>query len=270
MTDRNPELEDSDLEARRTPARRADVPISVNIVIPELGYDDLILARNIELTLKAGQTTCLLGPSGVGKSSLLRTLAGLVRMPGGQQITCSDGYALEDRLSYMAQSDLLLPWATVAENLAIGFRLRGETVDMHAVRGLLKQVSLEDKENVRPAQLSGGMRQRVALARTLLENRSVVLMDEPFCALDALTRHDLQELTRRMLSHKTVLLITHDPMEALRLGDEIHVLNGSPARLYQPIALNASTPGERADKDLQQHYRDLMQALNRGDRTAGS
>jgi putative hydroxymethylpyrimidine transport system ATP-binding protein len=134
----------------------------------------------------------------------------------------------------MAQQDLLLPWASVLGNVLLGPRLRGEDRDPEIVqraRGLIAQVGLKGREEDLPARLSGGMRQRVALARTLLENRPIVLMDEPFSALDAITRFALQELAARLLAEHTVLLVTHDPLEALRLGHRITVMAGSPARL---------------------------------------
>lgn len=261
MMDKNRGTAEADRPPPMARAHDTGAPISVNIHIPELGYDGAVLARNLDLTLGAGETTCLLGPSGVGKSSLLRTLAGLLSMPGGQRITCSDGRALSGRLSYMAQSDLLLPWASVAENLTIGFRLRGEALPMAAVMDMLKQVSLQGTEHVLPAQLSGGMRQRVALARTLLEERSVVLMDEPFSALDALTRHDLHKLTKKMLRNRTVLLITHDPMEAFRLGSRIYILRGAPATLSQPLEFDSALADHDDGSAIQLYYNRLMAAL---------
>jgi putative hydroxymethylpyrimidine transport system ATP-binding protein len=223
-------------------------PIAVHLHAARLSYRGVVIFEDLDLDLPAGRITCLLGPSGVGKTSLLRLIAGLTGNDGGDAGdggngggtvlpgTAVDqaGRAVQDRVAYMAQQDLLLPWASVLGNVLLGPRLRGEDRDPDIVqraRGLIAQVGLKGREEVLPARLSGGMRQRVALARTLVENRPIVLMDEPFSALDAITRFALQELAARLLAERTVLLVTHDPLEALRLGHRIYVMAGSPARL---------------------------------------
>ncbi len=215
-------------------------PIAVHLHAARLSYRGAVIFEDLDLDLPAGRITCLLGPSGVGKTSLLRLIAGLTDGDGGDGTvlpgTAVDqaGRAVQDRVAYMAQQDLLLPWASVLGNVLLGPRLRGEDRDPDIVqraRGLIAQVGLKGREEDLPARLSGGMRQRVALARTLLENRPIVLMDEPFSALDAITRFALQELAARLLAERTVLLVTHDPLEALRLGHRITVMAGSPARL---------------------------------------
>ena len=221
-------------------------PIAVHLHAARLSYRGTVIFEDLDLDLPAGRITCLLGPSGVGKTSLLRLIAGLTDNEGGDggnggggtlpPGTAVDqaGRAVLDRVAYMAQQDLLLPWASVLGNVLLGPRLRGEDRDPEIVqraRGLIAQVGLKGREEDLPARLSGGMRQRVALARTLLENRPIVLMDEPFSALDAITRFALQELAARLLAERTVLLVTHDPLEALRLGHRITVMAGSPARL---------------------------------------
>ncbi|MEL6586092.1 MAG: ABC transporter ATP-binding protein [Pseudomonadota bacterium] len=180
---------------------------------------------DVDLRIPAGRWTCLLGRSGVGKSTVLRLILGLET--GGHftgAIAASDTAPLTGRISYMAQSDLLLPWLSVADNVCIGARLRGDTPDMDRVRTLLRRVGLAKHADQKPASLSGGMRQRAALARTLFENRPVVFLDEPFSALDAGTRADMQELAAELLAGRTVLLVTHDPAEAARLADQITVL----------------------------------------------
>lgn len=179
----------------------------------------------IDMTLAAGEWTCLLGRSGVGKSTLLRLIAGSVGAGDFEgQIATSDGLPLAGRVSVMAQSDMLLPWLSVLENTVLGARLRGEAPDLHKARDLLSRVGLSEHAGKTPQALSGGMRQRTALARTLMEDRPVVLLDEPFSALDAGTRADMQDLAARLLKDKTILLVTHDPAEAVRLGHQIIVL----------------------------------------------
>jgi putative hydroxymethylpyrimidine transport system ATP-binding protein len=184
------------------------------------------LFSGLDLTLAAGRWTCLLGPSGVGKSTVLRLLAGLDT--GGRfsgSISADDGKRVETRVAFMAQTDLLAPWLDVTGNVTLGARLRGERADMERARALIEQVGLDEHSHKRPASLSGGMRQRVALARVLMEDRPVVLLDEPFAALDARTRAEMQELAFETLKGRTVLLVTHDPAEAVRLGHAIFILS---------------------------------------------
>jgi putative hydroxymethylpyrimidine transport system ATP-binding protein len=186
------------------------------------------------------------GPSGVGKSTLLRLIAGLEAAVTPGQVVASDGQALAGRIAYMAQQDLLLPWLSALGNVTLGARLRGLPSDSRAARRLLDRVGLGQRLADRPATLSGGMRQRVALARTLAEDRPVVLMDEPFSALDAVTRLKLQDLAAEMLSGRTIVLVTHDPLEAVRLGQRVLVMAGRPARLIE-APLPASPIPRRPD-----------------------
>lgn len=193
----------------------------------------------VDLTLPAGQWTCVLGRSGVGKSTLLRLIANLPcagYFDG--QTSASDGAELTGRASVMAQSDLLLPWLSVFENTVIGARLRNQDPDTHKAERLLDRVGLSEHLRKKPGALSGGMRQRTALARTLMENRPIALLDEPFSALDASTRADMQELAAEVLKSKTVLLVTHDPAEAVRLGHRIIVLTPDAAQEWPTPHIN--------------------------------
>ncbi|MFY0679360.1 MAG: ABC transporter ATP-binding protein [Thalassovita sp.] len=216
-----------------------------------------------QISLFAGGWTCLLGPSGVGKSTVLRLILGLET--GGAfegEITASDGAPLKDCISYMAQSDLLLPWLTVLENTLIGARLRGETPDHARAVRLLDRVGLSAHQNKKPAALSGGMRQRAALARTLMEDRPAVFLDEPFSALDAGTRADMQELAADLLQERTVLLVTHDPAEAARLGDQIIVMSARSAETWPtpetaPIRDINDPQTLRCQADLLTHLREV-------------
>lgn len=193
----------------------------------------------IDLTLPAGQWTCVLGRSGVGKSTLLRLIANLPcagHFDG--QTSASDGADLAGRLSVIAQSDLLLPWLSVFENTVIGARLRNQDPDTQKAERLLNRVGLTEHLRKKPGALSGGMRQRTALARTLMEDRPIALLDEPFSALDASTRADMQELAAEVLKGKTVLLVTHDPAEAVRLGHQIIVLSPDVAQEWPSPRIN--------------------------------
>ena len=164
----------------------------------------------------------------------------------------------------MGQQDLLLPWLSAEANVALGARLRGARPDRARARHLLDAVGLAGAQAARPATLSGGMRQRVALARTLYEDRPVVLMDEPFSALDSLTRAQMQSLAARVLAGRTVLLVTHDPMEACRLADRVLVMSGFPATLSEPLHLSGPTPRAVDDPTLLTAQGALLRTLLEG------
>ncbi|ATX65413.1 ABC transporter ATP-binding protein [Roseinatronobacter bogoriensis] len=183
------------------------------------------LIRDLALDLPASRWSGLLGPSGVGKSTLARLVAGLpgpYRLEGA--ICPEDGKPLQGRVAMMAQEGQLLPWADCVQNVTIGARLRGVRPDVTRARALLAQVGLKGLERRRPAALSGGQRQRVALARVLMEDCPIVVLDEPFSALDTLTRLAMQDLAASLLQGRTVILITHDPLEAIRLSDQAYLL----------------------------------------------
>ena len=226
--------------------------------------DGIRLFGPIDVTLPAGQWTCVLGRSGVGKSTLLRVIADLPC--AGQfdgQVAASDDAVLADRISFMAQSDLLLPWLSVLENTVLGARLRGEQPDMQKAEGLLDRVGLVGHRLKKPGALSGGMRQRTALARTLMEDRPIALLDEPFSALDASTRADMQELAAEVLAEKTVLLVTHDPAEAVRLGDQIIVLTPDAAQSWPtpqaaPVRDQYAPATTACQADLLAHLRHMQ------------
>nr|WP_174823714.1 ABC transporter ATP-binding protein [Ruegeria arenilitoris] len=193
------------------------------------------LFGTLNLTLAAGQWNCLLGASGVGKTTVLRLIAGLAtKAKFSGQITAGDEQPISGRVAYMAQNDLLLPWATVTQNVSLGARLRGEKPDSDRQDHLIKRMGLQDHRNKKPGALSGGQRQRVALARTLMEDCPFVLLDEPFSALDARTRADMQDLASEALQGRTVLLVTHDPGEASRLGHSITVMTEQRLIRFQP------------------------------------
>jgi putative hydroxymethylpyrimidine transport system ATP-binding protein len=237
------------------------LPLAISLRAARLVYSGLALFDGLDLELAGGSFTCLLGPSGIGKSSLLRLLAGLTSPGISGQLLGGDGQSLTGRVAYMAQQDLLLPWLNVLDNVTLGNRLRGERVDQQRALDLLMRVGLTDAASARPDALSGGMRQRAALARTLMEDRPVVLMDEPFSGLDALTRLRLQALAAELLAGRTVLLVTHDPLEALRLGEHILIMNGRPATLSVLPDLPGIPPRDPGDPAVQDAYRAILRLL---------
>jgi putative hydroxymethylpyrimidine transport system ATP-binding protein len=232
----------------------------IEVSSASLRYGGALLFHDLDFFLPGGAWTCLLGPSGIGKSSLLRLIAGLVPLDGGT-VACSDGRPLAGRLAWMGQQDTLLPWLQVQDNVMLGARLRGEPPERIRARELIARTGLERQAFQLPATLSGGQRQRAALARTLMEDRPVVLMDEPFSALDAITRARLQALAATLLAGRTVLLVTHDPLEALRLGHRIHVMAGRPVRIEPPIEPKGPPPRDLHDTALLSLQGDLLARL---------
>lgn len=218
------------------------------------------LFKHLFLTIKAGKCTCLLGPSGCGKSTLLRMVSGNPDIGYSGKISFSPA---AQGVCWMSQSDLLLPWLSLYENVMLGAKLRGESNDTirDQASKLLEHAGLAPYQETLPAKLSGGMRQRGALLRTLMEERGLLLMDEPFSALDALTRMKLQNLTAEMTRGKTVLLVTHDPMEALRMGHEIIVFSGMPAQVKNSIEIAGEPPRQLSSSSIASLHTKLLNML---------
>ncbi|KIN73911.1 ABC transporter, ATP-binding protein [Sulfitobacter guttiformis KCTC 32187] len=164
------------------------------------------------------------------------------------KITAADGAPIAShRVAMMAQDDQLLPWASALDNTTICTRLRGENAQKERATTLLAQVGLSGLEHRKPAQLSAGQRQRVALARTLYEDRDIILLDEPFSALDVTTRQSVQDLAVRLLARRTVVLISHDPAEAIRLADAAWLI--TPAGITSCALPSTTIPRNAAAKE---------------------
>ena len=230
-------------------------------------YQHQCVFKNFEFHLPLNQWTCLLGPSGIGKTSLLRFLA---ELPCGKGIEHSgniitpNNKSLKGQLTYMTQQDSLLPWLNILDNILIGFSLRNEKITntlKQQAETLLKKSELIGVSKLKPHQLSQGMRQRVALVRSIIENRQIVLMDEPFSALDAITKSKIQTLAATLLESRTVLLVTHDPLEALRLGHNIYIMTGSPAKISKLEKPQGKAPRNLTDTSLLVQQAKLLEML---------
>ncbi|MBW2226346.1 MAG: ABC transporter ATP-binding protein [Deltaproteobacteria bacterium] len=212
----------------KTVAGHGKRPSAPSVILENVSfsYPGKQIFRSLNFTVKGGQWTCLIGPSGCGKSTLLRLISGTLGKNFSGKIHFSDGDSHNGRTAWMAQKDLLLPWLSVLDNVCLGSRLRGEMSDQKRQKAisLLEDAGLGEYSDSLPSELSGGMRQRVALLRTLMEERPVILMDEPFSALDA-----------------------HDPLEALRLGHRIYVMTHRPATLSKVLIPPGSPPREPGD-----------------------
>ncbi|MFE9688314.1 ABC transporter ATP-binding protein [Micromonospora sp. NPDC005806] len=204
------------------------------------GEHAVLALDGVSLDVEPGEFVCLVGASGCGKSTLLNLIAGLDR-PSGGRIELGDANP-----GLMFQEAALFPWLTVEANVEVPLKLRGlpRTERRAKVAGLLRTVHLADFGRKRPHQLSGGMRQRVALARTLALDTPVLLMDEPFGALDAMTRDILHDELERIWSERglTVLFVTHNVREAARLADRIILLSSRPGRIIWSTRVDVPRP----------------------------
>jgi ABC-type nitrate/sulfonate/bicarbonate transport system ATPase subunit len=214
-------------------------------------FGDVAVLDGLDLEVGGGETVALVGPSGCGKSTLLELIGGLLPLGAGAIAVGGDSSAAgrTKGCTWMPQSDLLLPWKTAVDNAAIALRLHGAETrgGRRRATGMLTRLGVGDFAEAYPRELSGGMRQRVAFARTLLAGTPALLLDEPFASLDAITRADLQRLLVATLrdERRTTLLVTHDVEEALYVADRVAVLSPRPGRLVWTIDSPSS-----GDRDL--------------------
>jgi len=216
-------------------------------------FGELVVLRGIDFEIPRHSRIGIVGPSGGGKSTLLHIVAGLLE-PDGGEVNVEGATAAKDRLArcaLMPQRDLLLPWRTALDNATIALENRGvsRSEARNQTRPLFARFGLAMFEDVRPAQLSGGMRQRVSFLRTLVADKDVLLLDEPFGALDSITRAQMQEWLLRALGDvpRTVLLVTHDVEEALLLSKVVVVLSARPGRVVRVLTAGFPTDAPRRE-----------------------
>jgi ABC-type nitrate/sulfonate/bicarbonate transport system ATPase subunit len=221
------------------------------------GHQRLDVLAAIDLAIAAGEFVSLIGPSGCGKSTLFNIIAGVEQPTSGMIAIDGDAENMRTgKTGYMPQQPLLLPWRTVEENVMLGLDVRHvpRKKARYEANELLKHFGLAEFAHNYPSTLSGGMRQRVALLRTVLFNRSFLLLDEPFGALDALTRLACQmwllDLWQEV--HSSVLFITHDVREAMLLSDRIYVLSARPARVLRIVDVDLPRPRQPEQLALEQ------------------
>jgi ABC-type nitrate/sulfonate/bicarbonate transport system ATPase subunit len=205
----------------------------------------------VDLTVTPGRFVSLIGPSGCGKSTIFNIVAGLQAPSQGKVLIDGvDATGMIGLVGYMLQKDLLLPWRTVLDNVSLGMEIRG--IPLRAARErampLLQRYGLGGFEHQYPASLSGGMRQRAALLRTLLVDQDLVLLDEPFGALDAQTKSQMQDWLLQLFSDfgRTVIFVTHDVEEAVYLSDEIYVMASRPGRIIEKMPIDLPRPRARS------------------------
>ena len=205
----------------------------------------------VNLTIQTGRFVSLIGPSGCGKSTLFNVIAGLLAPTSGRvEIDGENATGTIGRVGYMLQKDLLLPWRTVLDNVCLGMEIRGMPLAQARARAApyLARYGLGGFEQQYPRALSGGMRQRAALLRTLLFDTDVILLDEPFGSLDAQTKLVMQEWLLQIWADfkKTVIFVTHDVEEAVFLSDEVCVFASRPGRIVERLTIDLPRPRSRA------------------------
>jgi NitT/TauT family transport system ATP-binding protein len=217
------------------------------------GSNELLAVRDVELGVRQGEVVAVIGPSGCGKSTLLSLGAGLDRPSAGKVTLAGEEITKPDlSVAFMLQKDLLLPWRTIQHNVEYGLELRGmpRRERRERARGLLDRFGLAGFVHAYPHQLSGGMRQRAALARTMALEPRILLLDEPFSALDAQTKMNLQEELARAVKSAgaTTIFITHDLTEAVVLADRIYVMSERPGTVVKEIEVDLPFRGDPVER----------------------
>jgi ABC-type nitrate/sulfonate/bicarbonate transport system ATPase subunit len=233
---------------------------------PQEGSPDLVVLNNIDLVFNPGEFIALIGPSGCGKSTLLRITAGLNTPDSGT--VDLDGVTIHApgyERGLVFQDPTLFPWKTVYENIAFGLRARGlYKTQKDSIPEFFRLVGLEGFEKAYPHQLSGGMAQRAALARALVNHPKVLLLDEPLGALDAFTRMSMQDEILKIQARQgtTVVMVTHDVDEAIYMADRVVVMSARPAKIEQVISVEIGSPRRRDALDFLELRTKILQILD--------
>jgi len=242
------------------------------------GADGVLALKGANLDIRRGEFAAVVGPSGCGKSTLLKLISGLYRPSAGRVVV--DGVDLRKPLKTVGmafQNPAMLPWRTTLENLLLPFQVvhphrvhfrRDKEMYVEKARALLARVGLVGAEDRYPWQLSGGMQQRASLCRALIHDPQILLLDEPFGALDAFTREELWDVLKGLWQEKkfTVLLVTHDLTEAVYLADTVHVFSNRPGRVIYRCEVNipaGKNPEARFSREFVDHVHDLRAQISR-------
>ena len=218
------------------------------------------LFNNLNFDILENKSTALLGSSGVGKSTLLRCIADLEN----ENITSGNIVLKEGtNVAWLSQENSLYPWLSILDNVQLYHHLKGTKTKqtLQKAKKLLAQVNMSQHCDKKTYELSGGQKQRVALARTLMQDANLILMDEPFAALDAITKIQLQDLTCQLLKNKTVVLVTHDPQEAIKLANHIYILKNQPVIIEEVATLEGALPHQLSNEKLWNLQEELINKI---------
>lgn len=218
------------------------------------------LFNNLNFDILENTSSALLGTSGVGKSTLLRCIADLeIENITSGKIVLKEG----TNIAWLSQENSLYPWLSILDNIQLYHHLKGTKTKqtLQKARELLNQVNMSEHCDKKTYELSGGQKQRIALARTLMQEANLILMDEPFSALDAITKIQLQDLTCQLLKNKTVVLVTHDPQEAIKLANHIYILKNQPVTIEEVATLQGTLPHQLSNEKLWNLQEELISKL---------
>lgn len=230
----------------------------------KLDFKGKKLFENLSFNIIENKNTALLGSSGVGKSTLLRCIVDLEK----ENISSGKIVLKEDtNIAWLSQENSLYPWLSILDNVQLYHHLKGKKTkqSLQKAKELLEQVNMSKHINKKTYELSGGQKQRVALARTLMQEANLILMDEPFSALDAITKIQLQDLTCTLLKDKTVVLVTHDPQEAIKLANHIYILENQPVIINEVASLQGDLPHKLSNEKLWNLQEELVSKLKGSD-----
>lgn len=218
------------------------------------------LFNNLNFDILGNTSSALLGTSGVGKSTLLRCIADLeIENITSGKIVLKEG----TNIAWLSQENSLYPWLSILDNIQLYHHLKGTKTKqtLQKAKELLNQVNMSEHCDKKTYELSGGQKQRIALARTLMQEANLILMDEPFSALDAITKIQLQDLTCQLLKNKTVVLVTHDPQEAIKLANHIYILKNLPVTIEEVATLQGTLPHQLSNEKLWNLQEELISKL---------